>query len=111
MKLVTVAEMRAIENEADANGLSYAQMMENAGRGLAEVVQELRIDQSEQEIFGLVGTGNNGGDTLVALAHLAADGWLARAYLIKRKRDTLVDRLEKAGGKLYTPTRTRSMPA
>ncbi len=30
MKLVTVAEMRAIEQEADSNGLSYAKMMENA---------------------------------------------------------------------------------
>ena len=75
-------------------------MMQNAGQGLAEVVQELAIDDSEQEVFGLVGPGNNGGDTLVALAHLAADGWRARAYLIKRKRDSLVERLEKAGGEV-----------
>ena len=34
MKLVTVAQMRDIEKEADANGLPYAEMMENAGRGL-----------------------------------------------------------------------------
>src|SRR5512133_3069289 len=38
MKLVTVAQMRDIEKEADANGLSYAEMMQNAGRGLAEVI-------------------------------------------------------------------------
>jgi NAD(P)H-hydrate repair Nnr-like enzyme with NAD(P)H-hydrate epimerase domain len=41
MKLVTVAQIRDIEKEADANGLSYAEMMENAGRGLAEVVKEI----------------------------------------------------------------------
>ncbi len=100
MKLVSVEEMRAIEKEADARGLTYAQMMENAGQGLAEVVQELSIDESEREIFGLVGSGNNGGDTLVALAHLAADGWRARAYLIRRQDDNLVQRLEKAGGQV-----------
>ena len=36
MKLVTVSEMRAIEKEADASGLTYGQMMENAGVGLAK---------------------------------------------------------------------------
>ncbi|MBK6646396.1 MAG: hypothetical protein IPG44_11745 [Anaerolineales bacterium] len=41
MKLVTVSQMRAIEKEADAKGLSYAQMMENAGRGLAEYLHNL----------------------------------------------------------------------
>ena len=100
MRLVSVQQMKAIEKEADAAGLTYAQMMQNAGQGLAEVVQDLPIEDSEQEVFGLVGSGNNGGDTLVALAHLAADGWRARAYLISRKRDSLVDRLEKAGGEI-----------
>src|SRR5512135_2220375 len=100
MRLVSVEQMKAIEKEADAAGLTYVQMMQNAGQGLAEVVQDLPIADSEQEVFGLVGPGNNGGDALVALAHLAADGWRARAYLVKRKRDALVQRLEKAGGEI-----------
>ena len=100
MRLVSVQQMRAIEKEADAAGLTYAQMMQNAGQGVAEVIQELPIEDSEQEVFALVGSGNNGGDALVALAHLAADGWRARAYLIGRKRDALVERLEKAGGEV-----------
>ncbi len=100
MRLVSVHEMKAIEKEADAAGLTYAQMMQNAGQGLAEVVQDLPIEDSDQEVLGLVGSGNNGGDTLVALSHLAADGWRARAYLIKRKHDALVERLEKAGGEI-----------
>jgi NAD(P)H-hydrate epimerase len=104
MKLVSVAEMRAIEQEADSSGLTYAQMMENAGRGLAEIVLELPLDSEEEiHVLGLVGPGNNGGDTLVALAHLAAEGWKARAYLIKRKTkgDALIRRLEEAGGEIY----------
>ena len=100
MRLVSVEQMKAIEKEADAAGLTYAQMMQNAGQGVAEVIQDLPIEDSEQEVFALVGSGNNGGDALVALAHLAADGWRARAYLIGRKRDALVERLEKAGGEV-----------
>ena len=101
MKLVTVPEMIAIEKEADANGLAYAQMMENAGSGLANVILNLFYGGDEDlEAFGLVGPGNNGGDTLVALEHLAANGWRTRAYLVKRKTDKLVERLEVAGGEI-----------
>jgi hydroxyethylthiazole kinase-like uncharacterized protein yjeF len=103
MKLVSVAEMRAIEQEADANGLTYAQMMENAGNGLAKVVLSLSLaEKDESQVLGLVGPGNNGGDTLVALSHLAAQDWRARAYLIHRKAegDPLIERLRQAGGEV-----------
>jgi len=101
MKFVTVPEMLAIEKEADANGLSYDKMMENAGNGLAEIILELFDAGEELEAFGLVGPGNNGGDTLVALEYLANNGWRTRAYLIKRKVDKYVKRLEKAGGEIH----------
>ena len=101
MKLVTVAQMRDIEKEADANGLPYAEMMANAGRGLAEIVNEIAFDEEWEEVLGLVGPGNNGGDTLVALTHLVEDGWHARAYVVKRKKkDELVARLIEAGGEV-----------
>jgi len=56
--------------------------------------------EEEWEAFGLVGPGNNGGDALVALEQLAFEGWRARAYLVKRKPDDLVKRLEAAGGEI-----------
>ncbi|MDQ2693253.1 MAG: bifunctional ADP-dependent NAD(P)H-hydrate dehydratase/NAD(P)H-hydrate epimerase, partial [Chloroflexota bacterium] len=86
MKLVSVAQMQEIEKEADAGGLSFDQMMENAGQGLAEIILDLYAGESELEVLGLVGPGNNGGDTLVALSMLSAAGWKARAYLVKRKK-------------------------
>lgn len=99
MKLVTVAEMKAIEKEADARGLTYDQMMENAGHGLAELLLDLINGRKEGlEVLGLVGPGNNGGDTLIALIQLAKQGWKARAYLVKRKQDLLVKQLLEAGG-------------
>jgi len=103
MKLVTVAQMQTIEKEADRKGLSYVQMMETAGHGLAEEIEFLSYtEDDEREVLGLVGSGNNGGDTLVALAHLAAEGWRARAYLVRRKveGDELVERLKKEGGEI-----------
>lgn len=103
MKLVSVSEMRAIEQEADSGGLTYSQMMENAGSGLAQAVMDLVFEEDEQPgVVGLVGPGNNGGDTLVALSHLAAKGWRARAYLVNRpmERDPLIERLRAAGGEI-----------
>jgi NAD(P)H-hydrate epimerase len=105
MKLTSVPEMRAVEEEADSSGLGYDEMMENAGHHLANEVLELAYAQEDEEgihVLGLVGPGNNGGDTLVALACLAEKGWTARAYLAKRKvnKDPLVQRLLAGGGEI-----------
>lgn len=99
-KLVSVAEMQAIEKEANANGLTYEQMMENAGRGLAEEVDITHSHLSNKQIMGLVGSGNNGGDTLVALSRLAELGWNTNAYIVRPRpeKDPLIDRLEQHGG-------------
>jgi NAD(P)H-hydrate epimerase len=106
MKLVTVPQMRLIEQEADGNGLTYEKMMENAGHNLSREVLRLAYAQDDEEaiqVLGLVGPGHNGGDTLVALTHLAEKGWTARAYLVHRKpaADVLVKRLEEADGEIY----------
>jgi len=99
MKIVSVAEMQQIERQADAQGLHYAQMMENAGRNLAEAVIRLGLPPDNLTVLALVGSGNNGGDALVALAYLASSGWKATAYLTRpRPGDPLVERLLLAGG-------------
>jgi len=102
MKLVTVSQMQAIEKEADAGGLTYDQMMENAGQGLADIILALFSDEVEPEVVGLVGPGNNGGDTLVALSALLGQGWKASAFLVKRKKDDLARRFAEAGGKVLS---------
>lgn len=96
MKLVSVPEMQAVEQEANAAGLTYGLMMENAGSGLADVVQEDFGQQKDAGVLGLVGSGNNGGDTLVALAALADRGWKASAYLVRArpKEDPLLKRVK-----------------
>jgi ADP-dependent NAD(P)H-hydrate dehydratase / NAD(P)H-hydrate epimerase len=102
MKIVTVSEMREIEREADQQGWTYANMMESAGRGLAEVVMSLYGYEEDLNVVGLVGSGNNGGDTLIALALLAEVGWTARAYLAlpRPDDDPLVEHTRAAGVEL-----------
>lgn len=103
-KLVTVSEMRAIERAADASGLSYAQMMENAGLNLALAVKAAysHTFKSQPLALGLVGAGNNGGDTLVALDHLSAWGWETAALILRPRPegDPLITRLLERGGEV-----------
>jgi ADP-dependent NAD(P)H-hydrate dehydratase / NAD(P)H-hydrate epimerase len=100
MKLVTTTQMRAIEKEADSKGVSYAQMMQNAGRGLAEIVHAVGQENGWDEVTAIVGSGNNGGDALVALTWLAEAGWRTHVYLVNRKPDELVARYLEAGGNI-----------
>ncbi len=104
MKLVTVTEMQTVERQADASGLTYAQMMENAGRSLAEIVHGCYGMPKPGTVLALVGSGNNGGDALVALRHLAGWGWRASAYLVRPREtgDPLVSALQEAGGEVQT---------
>ncbi len=103
MKLMSVAEMQAVEKESDASGWTYSQMMERAGGGLADVVEQVYGETKGKGVLGLVGSGNNGGDTLVALAQLAEQDWKASAYIVRPrpKDDPLLERFQKAGGTVY----------
>ncbi len=71
MKIVTVAEMVAIEQASDAAGHSYDAMMELAGRAVAAAtLRHLHPWDSDGGALLLVGPGNNGGDGLVAARYL-----------------------------------------
>ncbi|MBK8046056.1 MAG: NAD(P)H-hydrate dehydratase [Anaerolineales bacterium] len=83
-KLVSVAEMQAIEAAANAGGHPYAAMMEMAGYGVAEAILA-RFGPASSLV--LVGPGNNGGDGLVCARHLAQAGATVRVYLWKRQTD------------------------
>ncbi len=86
IKIVTVAEMRAIEQEGDAAGVSYDQMMQNAGRALADRVLDMLAGQLPVRIVVLVGPGNNGGDALVAGRLIAAESAHQVSFYLARPR-------------------------
>jgi NAD(P)H-hydrate epimerase len=98
MKLVTVSEIHAIEKEADKKGVSYATMMDRAGKGVADFIQSYYSNHSNKIVTALVGSGNNGGDALVALSYLKKMGWEVRAFLAKERDDPLVERVKELGG-------------
>lgn len=83
LKLVSVAQMQRIEETADAGGHSYADMMEMAGRAVADAVEEA-MAPNVRPVLVLVGPGNNGGDGLVCARYLHESGFPVRAYLWKR---------------------------
>ncbi len=71
IKVASVEEIRAIETAADRSGISYEQMMLNAGQAASTYLQtRIAINESPVIMF-LVGKGNNGGDGLVMALDLA----------------------------------------
>ncbi len=70
MKIVTVEEMRAIEQEAAKVGLPSEVLMENAGLAVAQHTKRWLGSVLGRRFLVLVGPGNNGGDGLVVARHL-----------------------------------------
>ena len=96
MKLVTVDQMRRIEAASDAQGHTYAAMMERAGSAMARVIQS-RLDVRGQRILVLVGPGNNGGDGLVAARHLHHAGAAIGVFLLRPREDEHTAALRERG--------------
>src|SRR4030042_5651889 len=83
VKLYSVKEMQAVEKEANAAGLTYEMMMENAGAGIAKEIETAYSQLPNKCIVALVGSGNNGGDAFVALYHLSKNKWNTCAYIVR----------------------------
>lgn len=86
MKLVTAAQMRALEAAAVEAGVSEAQLMEEAGLAVAQEAWMLLGTLEGRRIAVLAGPGNNGGDGLVAARHLNDWGAEVIVYLPKWHR-------------------------
>lgn len=65
--------MYKIENNGEVLlGMKKAYMMENAGHGLADyILSEMGSSLAGKNIVSICGTGNNGGDAVVASRHLS----------------------------------------
>jgi NAD(P)H-hydrate epimerase len=70
---VTCEDMQRVEAEAFARGVSAEELMEQAGRAIAEIVRQFYPVPGFCTAW--CGKGHNGGDALVAARHLAAWGW------------------------------------
>jgi NAD(P)H-hydrate epimerase len=110
MRIVSIAQMVELEKEANHRGLTYEKMMENAGKGLAGFVHQKHYKYFGQTVMGLIGSGNNGGDTLIALTKLLRDGWNAKAYLVKERNhnNPLIKNFCLAGGEIAEINKDKS---
>ena len=77
MLLVTLEQMKYLEKKADESGVSYAQLMENAGAKLAGKIEDY-IKSAKKDVKNIVflcGSGNNAGDCFVASRYLSRLGY------------------------------------
>jgi len=73
--ILTAARMRAAEARAIASGVAETELMERAGKALAEAV---KLYIGPRPTLVLCGPGNNGGDGYVAARHLKEAGYPVR---------------------------------
>jgi NAD(P)H-hydrate epimerase len=86
-RLVTVEEMRALERRAFDSGVRQEDLMETAGTAVGRAAAEWLANPRGRRVLVLAGSGNNGGDALIAARVLARDfGAEPRVYLVADRR-------------------------
>jgi len=81
MKALTASEMRDVDRlTTERHNISGAQLMEAAGRHVADAVLRLCPPENGERIIVLCGKGNNGGDGLVCARYLKNAGREPRVW-------------------------------
>ncbi|MGH6790046.1 MAG: NAD(P)H-hydrate dehydratase [Pseudolabrys sp.] len=93
MELLTSAEMAEADRLAIAGGIPGIELMENAGRAVADAIAGL----PGQRVVIVAGPGNNGGDGFVAARHLAERGYAVRVSMVGDVQHLKGDAAEAAG--------------
>ena len=80
--LLTAAQMRAVDGAIiDKLGLPSLVLMENAGRGVADLIARERPGVAALDVRIVCGAGQNGGDGFVAARHLLRRGADVKVFL------------------------------
>ncbi|MEM3566675.1 MAG: NAD(P)H-hydrate dehydratase [Candidatus Bathyarchaeia archaeon] len=82
---ITSREMRALELNAEYFGVSLLQLMENAGRNVAQEIAKRFTPDKRVAVF--CGLGGNGGDGFVAARHLSAMGFKVTVILAGKAKE------------------------
>ena len=99
MRVLSTQQMQRLEQGAEAGGVSTGTLMERAG--LAVASWAWRAMSVGDDVLVLVGSGNNGGDGLVAAHHLQRWGAQVQLYLCTaRPPDALLARAVEAGAQV-----------
>ena len=87
MKIVTSAQMTALEQASEQRGVSTDTLMEKAGLAVAEAARKEMGGAAGVSVLVLVGPGNNGADGLVAARHLRRWGAEVTAFVVTGRPD------------------------
>ena len=87
IKVVTVAQMQALEDASERAGRSKDTLMENAGLACAQQVRRHMGGTAGREALLLIGPGNNGADGLVIARHLRRWGAEVCCYVVRGRPD------------------------
>ncbi len=83
-------EVRELDRRAiEGFGVPGVVLMENAGRGCAELL--MRLNPERKPVVILCGPGNNGGDGFVIARHLDNHGWPVDVQVVARHNRTRGD--------------------
>ena len=85
MKLAHTAAMRRLEADAVAIGMDEPTLMELAGYNVAALLRQQGRLTAGKRVVVLAGSGNNGGDGLVAAYHLRRAGIEPYVYLTRER--------------------------
>lgn len=86
MKVALAEQMHDIDKSAiDEYGLPELSLMESAGHRVFEAVKNILGGVAKKSICVLSGTGNNGGDALVAARYLSNNGARVKIFMIGNK--------------------------
>ena len=78
-------EIKVLDKNAEYYGVPNIELMENAGKGIADFIKN-ELKPKNKEIIFFCGIGNNGGDGFVAARHLA-ENYNVTVLLIGNEKD------------------------
>jgi len=87
IKVVTVAQMQALEDASERAGISKDTLMENAGLACAQQVRWHMGGTAGRKALLLIGPGNNGADGLVIARHFRRWGAEVCCYVVRGRPD------------------------
>jgi ADP-dependent NAD(P)H-hydrate dehydratase / NAD(P)H-hydrate epimerase len=95
MKILTAAEMGEVDRlSTERAGIPSIELMENAGRGVAEFIRRRYVALARRPILLICGKGNNGGDGFVVARHFSQMGGTPEVVLCAAPNDIRGDAAE-----------------
>jgi len=86
--MISYKELKVLDNNSDYYGVTQLKLMESAGKGVADFVEEINSDN--KKIIFFCGLGNNGGDGFVAARHLSENNQVI-VFLTGRENNIKTD--------------------